>query len=500
MEWIHISEGDLGMKSFIQQYRIYLIIALAVILVGSGAYAAYRIWYLPSHQATSEESSLQTATARRGELVLYAAGAGTLIPSSEVDVSFDLSDNATGVLEELLVEVGDEVQAGDVLAQLDDTNLQENLLDAQRSLRELTSPAAIAALEKDLAETEIDLDDKTSDLAGLISPEVYNAEQMLAKYQAALDEAQAAVDSTPSEENQALLKKAQQNVSWAKSNLYTQQQYYRQEYLPDNFTDFYWEGNKKVEYINAPTEAEIASVRAEIKLDQANIEEMQVVLDSLQNGLELPEDATGTTAAELRQARQAVVDAQADLDAATLVAPISGTVTAINVQKTEKVTGSDVVLTIADLTPPTLEAYFDESDWKNIQVGFPVEVVFDALPDVTYEGSVIHVDPALVTQDFTTVVYSLAELDTSTTGWQNLPVGSAADVDVIGGKAENAILVPVEALHEISEGQYAVFVLENGKLQMKLVEVGLQDLVYAEITSGLQEGDVVSTGQVETAQ
>ena len=79
-----------------------------------------------------------------------------------------------------------------------------------------------------------------------------------------------------------------------------------------------------------------------------------------------------------------------------------------------------------------------------------------------------------------------------------LPAGSAASVDVIGGRAENAVLVPVEALHEIGEGKYTLFVMENGKLRLRVVEVGLQDLTKAEIISGLDAGDIVTTGVVET--
>jgi multidrug efflux pump subunit AcrA (membrane-fusion protein) len=158
------------------------------------------------------------------------------------------------------------------------------------------------------------------------------------------------------------------------------------------------------------------------------------------------------------------------------------------------------MMVISDLTPPTLDAYFDESDWGNVREGYPVEVIFDALPDAIYVGEVVHVDPGLVTQSNTTVVFSQVELDTSETGWEDLPVGSTAGVDVIGGKAENAVLIPIEALREISDGEYAVFVMEDGEPRMKMVEVGLQDLIYAEIISGLSQGDVVTTGQVETAQ
>ncbi len=68
---------------------------------------------------------IQTATARRGDITLYAAGAGTLIPAAEVDVSFVISDGIQEELVELLVGVGDQVEAGDVLARLDDSDRQK---------------------------------------------------------------------------------------------------------------------------------------------------------------------------------------------------------------------------------------------------------------------------------------------------------------------------------------------------------------------------------------
>jgi multidrug efflux pump subunit AcrA (membrane-fusion protein) len=73
-------------------------------------------------------------------------------------------------------------------------------------------------------------------------------------------------------------------------------------------------------------------------------------------------------------------------------------------------------------------------------------------------------------------------------------------VDVISGKTENAVLVPVEALHDIGSGKYTVFVMENGTPKLRVVEVGLKDLVSAEILSGLKAGEVVTTGIVETKQ
>lgn len=488
------------MKSNQKRNRIYWIVALVIILFAAGGYGAYRIWYLPTQTAAGEDPAMQTTPVRRGDIILYAAGAGELIPSVEVEVSFDISDNVQEELVELLAEVGDEVEEGDILARLDDSDRQENLLEAQRELRELTSPSAIAKLELELAQTKLDLQDEIDDLVGLISIFVYSAERKVEDYKADLILAQEAYDADPSEVNQQLLFEAEQNLQGAESTLAAQWVYYENVYLPENFTRSYRDGNGDVvEYIDPPKEAEIDSVRAKVALAEATIVELDTLVEALKSGEDLPEEATGSEVSQIRKARQAVAEALEDLEATNLVAPISGTVTKINVNVSEKV-GNGVVLVISDLTPPTLDAYFDESDWKNIQEGLPVEVIFDALPDNVYEGSVVHVDPGLVSQQNTSIVYAVVELDTSNTGWSDLPVGSAAGVDVIGGRAENALLVPVEALREISADEYAVFVLENGEPQITLVEVGLQDFIYAEILSGLKQGDVVTTGLVETVE
>jgi HlyD family secretion protein len=74
----------------------------------------------------------------------------------------------------------------------------------------------------------------------------------------------------------------------------------------------------------------------------------------------------------------------------------------------------------------------------------------------------------------------------------------SASIDVISGQASNAVLVPVEALHKLSDGSFTVFVMDNGKPVLRDVKVGLQDDTYAEIKSGLKAGEVVTTGVVET--
>jgi len=66
-------------------------------------------------------------------------------------------------------------------------------------------------------------------------------------------------------------------------------------------------------------------------------------------------------------------------------------------------------------------------------------------------------------------------------------------VDVKGGEALGVDLVPISALRENEDGTYIVYLIKNGTPVEQNVEIGLQDILYAEVKSGLQNGDVVVT-------
>lgn len=142
-----------------------------------------------------------------------------------------------------------------------------------------------------------------------------------------------------------------------------------------------------------------------------------------------------------------------------------------------------------------MTVYLDESDLSLVAVGNEAEVTFDAYEDTIFNGRVTAVNPSLVTVSNVQaveveVVLNDGELPSDST----FPVGLNATVDIISAQTENAVLVPIEALRLIDSGEYGVFVVENGEPVFRAVEVGLQDITYAEILSGLNPGEVVSTG------
>jgi RND family efflux transporter MFP subunit len=214
------------------------------------------------------------------------------------------------------------------------------------------------------------------------------------------------------------------------------------------------------------------------------------------NGEALPQDVPGSSLTSLVEAQTALQTAEQNLNATQLTSPIRGIVTDLSASVGDYV-GTDSILTVADLNQPyTIEAYFDAEDWSRIQIGYETEVTFDILPDDVFTGTVTLVYPELDTSSNSSLVHAIVKLNETIDS--NLPIGTSASVDVIGGKAENAVLVPVEALHQIDGGKYTVFVMENGSPRVRVVEVGLQDITYAQIKSGLEAGEIVTTGIVET--
>jgi HlyD family secretion protein len=483
-------------------------IILVLIIIGTGGFFYYRA----SSQAvttTTNGQTLQTAKATTGDLVLYASGTGTVSPIAESNFGF----NASGQVSEIYVEIGDHVEAGDVLAKLDDTYAKIELAEAQEAMNKLTSDAAMATATQSLADAQVSFDLAKDTLEYLISPEVLYWEEKVAAREQIFTDAKTANQTDSSDAAKQKVTDAETSLKYAQDSLAYFQKVYTYTYIPATFTQYQEIRTRRgtiteviqiedettgelVDLIYPPTEGEIGMARADYELAKSSIAEAQIYLNVL-NGADIPEGATGANLVTYIQTKHAFEIAEYNLQATQLIAPISGDVTALDINVGDLVDGSAVV-TISNLDQPySLDAYLDAEDWGQIQIGYEVDVSFDIIPDRVFQGTVTNVYPTLDTSSSNSaLVHFTARLNEIQT--YQLPSGSAASVDVIGGQTENAVLVPIEALHEFGEDKYALFVMENEKLRLRVVEVGLQDLTKAEIISGLNAGDVVSTGLVKT--
>jgi RND family efflux transporter MFP subunit len=467
----------------------------------AAGYSYYAKNYVATRKATSSQT--QTAIAQRGDLVLSASGTGTLIANSDATFGFQTSGQVTDVN----VKVGDQVQAGQVLARLDETLAQMDYVEAQQALQELYSAASIAAVEKEIA-TAQDTEYYAHEwLKYLLSPEVVEAEENLAIAEQKLTEAQAEATANPSEAANQAVKEQEQAVAYLKDKLTQAQAYYQNYYLPETFGVYENAGSRRhpkqvlatyidpktgeeLPEIDTPSADDIATARNNYAQAQEKVKEGQTYLEVLKAG-NIPNGATGEKLTGLYEAQLAVDNAKSALEAKQLVAPISGTVTSQDLSVGEQVDTSSVI-TISQLSQPyRLDAYLDEADWKLARVGNQVNITFALLPEQSFPGRVTLVYPELDPSFETSLVHIIVQLDHSI--HQDLPAVMGATIAVVGGEAKGAVLVPVSALHKNDAGNTIVTAIQNGLQIERAVEIGLKNDSYAEVKSGLEAGEIVVT-------
>jgi HlyD family secretion protein len=470
----------------------FWILAL-VVLAASGTYY-YVNKYLPAQAAPTP--TMQTAKVRTGDILVVTNGVGNLFPTEQVELSF----RSSGVIAEVKVSLGDQVKAGDVLARLDDSSAQAQLSAAEANLQAMLSPAAILDAEMAVYNAQKGVDEANERLAELISPAVWQAELDL---QAAQENLALLTDEAAGEVTLNELDEAQIALEAAQTAYESAQITYLEDYIPAVFTTSEVDPLTRVrlEVVKAPTEAEIGQARLSVIIAEQKLHEAQVYLAVLQDQLVEAEKlaaANGTALSKLDQARQAVDSARLNLDNTHLVAPIDGTVTKLSAA-VGQAAGSGSLITLAALDEPLLRFYVDEVDLGMVQVGKRVQITLDAYPESPSEGEVVSIEPSLATVDGSPVLAAWASVipDPNLT----LLPGMTAEVEVYAGEAYGVLVVPIAALRQLGPGSYAVFVVqEDGQLKATPVEVGLMDYTNAEILSGLQAGQIVSTGNVETKE
>jgi len=492
----------------------YILGSVVIILILAGGY-----WYYQSAQkkskAAASGSSLQTATVRQGSIQISASGTGTVVAAATANLAFSnsgSSSSANATLTKINVTVGDQVKAGEVLAVEDNTTQAQALAQAQLNLAQLTSPAAIATAQGAVATDQVNVANALQALQFDISPGVYQWEQQVAVAQQNLTNAQLDAQANPSAAATQKVQDAQNALNYANQELAGAEDWYNKVYVPEKFTYFVSStsgttsgrgggfggrsSKQLTKVISPPTATMIASARSTLALAQANLVQDQDLVTALTTGV-IPDTATGSGIVALKQAQTALQTAQTNFNNTEIIAPFDGTVTAVNNTVGDTV-GTATVITVADLSKRLLTVYIDETDLSKLALGEEVDATFDAIPNQTFKGKITQIVPALTTVDNVPAVQAQAALDPSTSS--ELYVGLDATVNVINAQANNVLLVPIQALKQLEPGKYAVFVVQNGNLTLRQVQVGLMDQTYAEIKSGLQEGEVVSTGLAATNQ
>ncbi len=367
-----------------------------------------------------------TAKATVGDVRVTISVSGNLDASDDRFLSFKLP----GTIEEILVEKGDTVGKGDVLARLDTTDLERNVELARSTLRQ-------AQAQYDMADNQ---------LRQTIYPHYYNS------YVIDVPGTWMALEQAIESVGDARQLMEAGNVSEA-------------NVLLDDVLDEIAEAQRSSE--SRKWELPIA-----IKIMELQREAAAAALDAAGLNLEASQDM---------------------LKDATIEAPFPGVITAIPVKQGDTLTSMNYFNPAFHIIDPTnleMTGLIDEMDIADITLGQKAIVTMDALPGMEVVGAVTYISAAAMIQAGVVMYETTISLKNPDSAIKD---GMSATADIVREEHEDVLVVPVSAVMKGDAGQDVVYVwTADEDLRMRDITTGLRSGRMVEVLSGLKEGEVVA--------
>lgn len=292
---------------------------------------------------------------------------------------------------------------------------------------------------------------------------------------------------------------------------------------------------------SAKASYEIAKANYEKALSNANrIEELykqglqsKEVYENAVTGLQVADRELQAAKLRINQEEAQLKSASHDLTKVTIVSPIDGLITRLNVEEGENVimgtmnNPGTVIMTISDMSEIEVELEIDETDVVDVHLGQTAYVTLDAYPDKKFKATVTEIgnSPIVSSSSLTSsseavnfkVVVTLNEKV------EGVKPGFSATAEIITAKRNSVLGVPIQAMVTrevmvdkegkivrlknsneessiIDEKKYkkkemeGVFVVSGNEVMFLPVETGIVGESYFEVIKGLKERDVVVKG------
>lgn len=474
------------MKIKLPQKKWIILGVLGIVLVGGG-YWAYKSFSPKAVTATTITGKVQ-----RGDVRKVITATGTVSYPKLINLTFEQTEK----LVTKNVAVGDKVTAGQVLMQIDPSNLQQtvnqqqaNLALAQAKAQQAQDDALPSALAS-LAQAQEGLNTKQTALttaknnaeSAYLANQVYLANQNVSQASNSLAQAMASGENSKIQSAQTTLTQAQQALSTAQTAQ------------------------------NGGAAATLKVAQSNYDVAQQTLNLAQAKVDKLQQGIISADILTAKTS--VQQAQAQLQTAQTNLGKATMVAPFDGIITAVSgqvgqVMDSTSTSSSKPGVTLA-ANPDVLqiETTIGQADINNIKVGQKTEITLDTQANTKITGKVSAIAvQGTSTQNVTNFGVTVTVDQTGTI----LKAGMNANVNIILEEVTNVLTIPSEAL-KTSKGKSFVLVPSDAggtkasasagaspssssgltaNTQSVPVEIGLNDGSKVEIKSGLTEEQVI---------
>lgn len=419
-------------------------------------------------------TEVEGARVRRGALEVTLPVTG-IFETQTVELAFDLP----GRLARVAVAEGQSVSADDLIATVEEDELQAAVDQAAAGLRVVTEEAVRAAAAVDAAARQADqaraaVRAATAALAQLQAgprpDELRQADAAVESARAALEEARRSLERARRLFRDGAVSGAQLEAAQAQAEAADAR--HRQAVAQRDL-------------VRAGARPEALAAAA------AQVRQAEAAWEAAKANVRQAEAAAAAARARVAQARAALRAATARLDRAHLRAPFAGTVTRVYLTPGSPV-GPGIPVASLAASSGWLTAEVDEADIGRVRRSQTATITADAYPGRTFRGRVTRIGPAVEVRLGSRAVRVRIDLE----GAATMRVGTSVDIRLLVRAIPNALLAPAEAVHaSADEGTPYVFLIEGGRLRRRQVRTGEGNDQFIVVLDGLAEGDVVAVGE-----
>ncbi len=450
-------------------------------------------------------SQNQIATVQRGNLVIDITAVGNLALSRTEELAFDLFYQE-GTVEEVLVEEGDTVEEGQVLAKLDTEEWEDELS---------TLEDQVTAKERDLLQAEINLQTAEQNLKNAQDNE---AAKKLALLNAQISFDQAEYNLSVAEETHVWpdLEIAEAEVEKAEAFL----QYALDGGWENVITRAQAELDAAERVYNALVQGydteEVAIKKLQVESAELSLAQAEEDLNEVAEDVALKELQLTLSQGRLEDAKKALTDAQEKLEEANsksplIEAPFDGFITKVNVEGGDEVLSGTVAVQLADPNRFEADIMVSEMDILQVKLGGDAWVQVDAMSGMSLSAKVTHISPTATIQSGVVNYQVKVEIESHeavmrerqqaqggqqrqipteiSKGFQ-LREGLTVTVHILVAEKNNVLLVPNQAITRLGMETH-VQVSKDGVTEERVIQVGISDWQFTEVTDGLSEGEQI---------